>query len=342
MQALDVPSFAHTDLLSIGQLDTADIQTIFGLAAKLKRDRGSHGQPLAGQKLAMLFEKESLRTRFTFDIGAQELGGAAVFLDHRHARLGSRESIADLARNLERWVDGIVARVYKHRHVEEFARNCSVPVINGLSDFLHPCQALADFFTLKEKWGSFEGRRMAYIGDGNNTCHSLLQTAARLGVHFSVASPEGYEPNARVLSESLRAARESGAELNIVERPEEALEGAEAVYTDVWASMGQEDEIEERAGAFDGYRVDEHLMSMAEPGALFMHCLPAHRGAEVTGGVIDGPNSIVFDIAENRLHVQKALMALLMGNGKRKGDHVLQPSAAKPAVEPRPSGTRVS
>lgn len=332
-------AFDHKDLLSIGQLDTADIRTIFGLAEQLKRERGSHAQPLAGKKLAMLFEKESLRTRFTFDIGVQELGGSAVFLDHRHARLGSRENIGDLARNLERWVDGIVARVYKHRHLEEFAKNCSVPVINGLSDFLHPCQGLSDFFTLHEKWGDFQGRRMAYIGDGNNTCHSLLQVAARLGVHFSVASPEGYEPNARVLSESLRAAQESGAELNIYERPEEALEGAQAVYTDVWASMGQEDEIEERAGVFDGYRVDERLMGYAESDAFFMHCLPAHRGAEVTSSVIDGPNSIVFDIAENRLHVQKALMALLMDPDRQSEDGVLKPVRAGEAPAAVPAGS---
>lgn len=301
------------DLLTIAQLGTGDIETVFQTAAELKRGRDEYNAVLKGKRLAMIFEKDSLRTRFTFDIGIQDLGGSAVFMDHRDARLGSRESLKDVARNLERWVDGIVARTFKHRALEELAANCGIPVINGLSDYLHPCQALADVFTLTEKWGSVKGRKIVYVGDGNNTCHSLVHVAARLGADMTVCSPEGYEPNARVISEAMLMARESGSDIRIVNNPEEAVVGADAVYTDVWASMGQEDEIEERSAIFNDYRVDEEMMAIAKADALFMHCLPAHRGQEVTAGVIDGPNSIVYDIAENRLHVQKAVMALLMG-----------------------------
>ncbi|HKX46341.1 MAG TPA: ornithine carbamoyltransferase [Planctomycetota bacterium] len=301
------------DFLTTAGLGRGDIEGLFELAAELKATRTTHGPLLAGKKLALLFEKESLRTRFTFDIGMQELGGSAVYHDHRHARLGSRESIPDIARNLERWVDGVVMRVYKHRHVEELAAACSIPVINGLSDLLHPCQALADYFTLREHVGELEGKKLAYVGDGNNTCHSLLLTGAALGVHVSVAAPEGYEPNSRILSMAMQAAKETGADLRILEDPREAVAGADAVYTDVWASMGQEDEIEERAAIFHDFRVDEDLMAAAGRDALFMHCLPAHRGAEVTSGVMDGERSIVFDIAENRLHVQKAVLTQLLG-----------------------------
>ncbi len=300
------------DLLAITPLSGADLRAIFELTRRMKADRDAYREVLAGKRLAMLFEKESLRTRFTFDIGIQDLGGSAVFLEHRHARLGSREALPDIARNLERWVDGVVLRVYKHRHVEDLAANARIPVINGLSDLMHPCQALADFFTLTERWGDVRGRRIAYVGDGNNTCHSLIQVAARLGAHINVCTPEGYEPNSRILNESMRLARETGSEIAILEDPREGVAGADAVYTDVWASMGQEDEIEERAAIFHDYRVDQELMDQAAPEALFLHCLPAHRGSEVTTQVIDGPASVVFDIAENRLHVQKALMAMLL------------------------------
>jgi ornithine carbamoyltransferase len=300
------------DLLSISQLQAGDIGTIFDAARELKKNRAEHSELLRGKRLGMIFEKESLRTRFTFDVGMQDLGGSAVFMDHRHVRLGTRESIKDMARNLERWVHGIVARTYKHKALEELAANCSIPVINGLSDYVHPCQALADFFTLTEKWGDVKGRKVVYVGDGNNTCHSLMQVAARLGAHITVCSPEGYEPNARVVSEVMMMARESGSDVQILNDAELGVKGADAVYTDVWASMGQEDETEERAAIFNDYRVDEEMMALANPGAVFMHCLPAHRGHEVTAGVIDSPISIVYDIAENRLHVQKAILALLL------------------------------
>jgi len=300
------------DLLSVAQLGAGDVETIFDAARALKDDRNAFQHVLANKRLGMIFEKDSLRTRFTFDVGMQDLGGSAVFMDHRDVKLGSRESLKDMAKNLERWVHGIVARTYKHRALEELAANCNIPVINGLSDYLHPCQALADFFTLQERWTNVKGRRLVYVGDGNNTCHSLVHTAALLGAHVTVCTPEGFEPNSRVISESMLMARESGSDIAISNDPEKSVAGADAVYTDVWASMGQEDEIEERAAIFENYRIDEELMALAKPDAFFMHCLPAHRGQEVTSPVIDGPNSIVYDIAENRLHVQKAVMALLM------------------------------
>ena len=308
----DFGQLSQKNLLSVGTLTTADIHTIYDTAKALKANRGNHGEPLRGKQLAMIFEKDSLRTRFTFEIGMRELGGGATFLDHRDARLGSRESIKDMARNLERWVHGIVARTFKHRAVEELAAQCGIPVINGLSDFLHPCQALTDFFTLTERWGDVSGKRFCYVGDGNNTCHSLIYTAVKLGAHITVCSPQGYEPNARVVNEAMRSAAETGSEIVITNDPREGPAGADAVYTDVWASMGQEDEIEERNALFADYQVSEEMMEVAGPDALFLHCLPAHRGAEVTAGVMDGPRSIVYDIAENRLHVQKAIMTLLI------------------------------
>jgi ornithine carbamoyltransferase len=301
------------DLLSVAQLQTGDIDTVFEAARALKEDRGAHSDVLRGKRLGMIFEKDSLRTRFTFDVGMQDLGGSAVFMDHRDVRLGSRESLKDMAKNLERWVHGIVARTFKHKALEELAANCRIPVINGLSDYMHPCQGLSDFFTLTERWGDVRGKKLVYVGDGNNTCHSLIHVAARLGTHITVCSPEGYEPNARVVNEAMLMARESGSDIRITNDPDTGVRDADAVYTDVWASMGQEDEIEERAAIFNDYRVDEEMMALAKPDALFMHCLPAHRGHEVTGGVIDSPQSIVYDIAENRLHVQKAILVLLMG-----------------------------
>ncbi|MBL8722915.1 MAG: ornithine carbamoyltransferase [Planctomycetes bacterium] len=300
------------DLLCTSALSPTDLEHVFATSRALKAARTVHTEVLRHKRLAMIFEKDSLRTRFTFDIGMQDLGGSAVFMDHRDARLGSRESVKDMAKNLERWVHGIVARTFKHKALEELAQHAGIPVINGLSDFVHPCQALADFFTLTEKWGQLRGRTLCYVGDGNNTCHALIHTAVKLGVHIRVCSPEGYEPNARVVNEAMRTAQEHGSEVTILNDPDAAAEGVDAIYTDVWASMGQEDEIEERNGIFAAYQVDEEMLARARPGALFMHCLPAHRGWEVTQEVMDGPQSVVYDIAENRLHVQKAVMALLM------------------------------
>lgn len=303
----------HKDLLSVAQLSVDEIGLIFTTASELKRNREKHDAVLRGKQLAMVFEKDSFRTRFTFDVGMRDLGGHTVFMDHRDARIGQRESVGDVAKNLERWVHVIVARTYKHRVVTELAESCSIPVINGLTDYLHPCQALSDFFTLYEKWqGDIAGKKITYLGDGNNTCHSLINAAAKLGAHLTVCTPEGYEPNSKVVHEAMLFARESGAEIRITNDAEKATIDADAVYTDVWASMGQEDETEERAGIFHDYQVDDVIMSRAKPGAYFMHCLPAHRGHEVIAEVMDGPQSIVFDIAENRLHVQKAILVLLL------------------------------
>ncbi|MEO6597223.1 MAG: ornithine carbamoyltransferase [Planctomycetota bacterium] len=310
--SLDLSPLSQKDLLCTSALTTPDIERIFTTARALKTGREVHTEVLRHKRLAMIFEKDSLRTRFTFDIGMQDLGGSATFMDHRDARLGSRESVKDVAKNLERWVHGIVARTFKHKAVEELAQNAGIPVINGLSDFVHPCQGLADLFTLTEKWDSVRGRTVTYVGDGNNTCHALIHTAVKLGTNIRVCSPEGYEPDSRVVNEAMRVAQATGAEVTILNDPEAAADGADAIYTDAWASMGQEDEIEERNGVFAAYRVDEAMMARAKPGALFMHCLPAHRGSEVTQEVMDGPQSIAYDIAENRLHVQKAVLALLI------------------------------
>jgi ornithine carbamoyltransferase len=305
----------HKDLISDAHLAAGDIETIFAAARELKRARDLYTDVLRHKKLAMVFEKESLRTRFTFDVGMQDLGGSAVFYEHRHARLGSRESIADMAHNLERWVHGIVARTYRHKVVEDLARHARIPVINGLTDSLHPCQALTDYFTLTERWGSVAGRKLYYIGDGNNTCNSLIYSGSKLGCHVTVCTPEDYEPHVAVLDQAKTFARESGARIEVVNEPGADIDDADAIYTDVWASMGQEDEIEERNAIFSPYQVNDRLMRRAKSGAVFMHCLPAHRGWEVTSDVIDSDRSIVFDQAENRLHVQKAILVLLMGRG---------------------------
>lgn len=312
MTAPDCSNFPHQDLVTLADWSAEDITRVFQVARTLKADREGFRGLLDGKRVALIFEKDSLRTRMTFDLGIQQLGGSAVYLDHRHERLGARESVPDMAHNLERWVDLIVARTYRHRHVAELADHASVPVINGLSELLHPCQALADLLTLHEKWdGQMGGKKLVYIGDGNNTCHSLLHAAPKLGMHMTVCTPEGYEPNFKVMETAREAARIAGVQLEHTSDPQAAATGAHAIYTDVWASMGQEDETEERAAVFIDYQVDEDLMSYTDD-AFFMHCLPAHRGQEVTAGVLDGPASIVFDIAENRLHVQKAVMALLL------------------------------
>jgi ornithine carbamoyltransferase len=268
--------------------------------------------PLAGHVLGMIFEKPSTRTRFSFDMGARQLGATTIVSSAGEMQLGRGETVADTARVLSRMVDALMLRTNNHEKLEQLAEHATIPVINGLSDFVHPCQALSDFFTLTEKWGTVKGRTLTYVGDGNNTCHALIHTAVKLGANIRVCSPEGYEPNSRVVTEAMRTAQETGSELTITNDPDAAADGADAIYTDVWASMGQEDEIEDRNGIFAAYQVDDEMMRRANKGALFMHCLPAHRGWEVTQEVMDGPQSVVYDIAENRLHVQKAVLALLM------------------------------
>ncbi|MGC1106611.1 MAG: ornithine carbamoyltransferase [Candidatus Acidiferrales bacterium] len=310
--AATIPTLAN-DLLTGSEWGTEQVRELYHLAADIKARPERYRSALAGRFLALIFEKPSLRTRVTFEVGISSMGGGAVFLDHTQARLGERESVGDVARNLERWVQGIVARVFEHKLLEELAENSSIPVINALSERCHPCQAFADFFTLEERFGSLRGLKFAYIGDGNNVCHSLLTVGARLGAHVRVATPAGYEPDPAVVSEARRTARESRGKIEILRSPEEAVNGAQAVYTDVWASMGQEGEAAEREAIFARYQVNRGLFEQADAHAAFMHCLPAHRGSEVSAEVIDSPQSIVFDQSENRLHVQKAILLTLLG-----------------------------
>ena len=301
-----------TDLLSGSEWGAEQVRELYHLAADVKARPERYRSALAGRFLALIFEKPSLRTRVTFEVGISSMGGGAVFLDHTQSRLGERESVRDVARNLERWVHGIVARVFEHKLLEELAENASIPVINALSDRCHPCQALADFFTLEERFGSLRGLKVAYIGDGNNVSHSLLTIGARLGAHVRVSTPAGYEPDPEVVSEARRATRENRGKIELLHSPEEATAGAQAVYTDVWASMGQENEAAQRETIFAPYQVNEALFELADANAVFMHCLPAHRGSEVAAEVIDSPRSIVFDQSENRLHVQKAILLTLI------------------------------
>lgn len=313
MVHLEVPEkLSVSDLIAERDLSRQDIDLVFNLAARVKSSPASYARALQGKQLALLFEKPSLRTRVTFEVGMTSMGGFALILDHSKPRLGERESVRDVARNLERWVNGIVARTFAQQTVEELADHASIPVINGLTDLFHPCQALADFFTLEEKFGKLRGLEMSFIGDGNNMAHSLMMVAAKLGVSIRIATPRGYEPLEEIVREAKRYAAKSGAKIRLLLDPLEAVSGAQAVYTDVWTSMGQEHSAHLRAQIFAPFRVTENLMAEAGSDAVFMHCLPAHRGEEVTEAVIDSPRSIVFDQAENRLHVQKAILLLLL------------------------------
>jgi ornithine carbamoyltransferase len=298
-------------LVSSTDLTAAQVQQLFTLAADLKQrwKATRRGAPLAGRSVAMIFEKPSLRTRVTFEVGIVQLGGRAVYLSGSEIGLGTRETVPDVARNLSRWVDGIVARVYAHATVETLAREATIPVINALSDLEHPCQALADYFTLWERGLDFGKLRVAWIGDGNNVCHSVMLVGALLGVSIVVACPPGYEPDPAIVAR----ARALGGRVEITEDARAAASGADVIYTDVWTSMGQEAERERRQEAFSRYQVSERLVSFAKSSALVMHCLPAHRGEEITDAVLDGPRSIVLDQAENRLHAQKAVIFDLLG-----------------------------
>jgi ornithine carbamoyltransferase len=273
---------------------------------------------LAGKHIAMFFEKPSLRTRLTFEAGICGLGGSVSFVDQRHERLDARETLSDIAHNLERWVSGIVLRTFAHETIEGMAEFACVPVINALSEIEHPCQALADYFTLHEKFGNVRKISLAYVGDGNNVMHSLLLTAALLGSRIRIATPKGYGPNAQILADALETAKNTGATIEVMNDPHKAVRGVDAIYTDAWTSMGHEHETEERARIFPPYQVNEELMAEAAPQAVFMHCLPAHRNEEVTDAVIDSESSVVFDQAENRMHVQKAILMMLVGGKSRQ------------------------
>ena len=301
-----------SDLLTGAEWSAAQVRDLFRLAADVKAHPDRYKSALAGRSLAMIFEKPSLRTRVTFEVGIASLGGTAVYLDHADTHLGDRESIPDVGRCLSRWVHGIVARVFSQEALEILAAYASVPVINALSDVYHPCQTLCDFFTIEEKFGSARGLKLAYIGDGNNICHSLIVAGARAGAHVRIATPAGYEPDANIVAAARRDAAATQGAIELFRAPEEAVSGAQAVYTDVWASMGQESETDARAAIFAPYQVNAKLMSQAAPDAVFLHCLPAHRGSEVTDEVMESPRSIVFDQAENRLHVQKAILLMLL------------------------------
>jgi ornithine carbamoyltransferase len=300
-------------LLSIADLSAEDIQDLFRLAAEWKtRTKAREVRtPLAGYSLALVFEKPSLRTRVTFEVGMGQVGGTTVYLAGQDVGLGRRESIADVARNLGRWVDVVAARTFAQATVDNLARHAGIPVVNALSDYEHPCQALADFFTLWERGLDLRRLRLAWIGDGNNVCHSLILVASLLGTEMVVAVPPGYEPDARVLD----TARAWGGRIQVTHDVPEAARDADAIYTDAWVSMGQEAEREHRLEVFSRYQVNQRVMRFAKPGALVMHCLPAHRGEEVTDEVLDGPQSVVLDQAENRLHVQKAVLLRLLGKG---------------------------
>ena len=300
----------HRDFLSIPDYTRDELLGLFDLAERMRN--GTYAdKPLAGKSLAMIFMKSSTRTRVSFEVGTWQLGGHALFLSPRDVQLGRGEPVADTARVLSRYVDGIMIRTFAHAEVEELAKFATVPVINGLTDLLHPCQILADLLTIRQHLGTIEGRKVAWIGDGNNMANSWINGAYRLGFDLTLACPEGYEPDSAILARA-----QGAANVRVVRDPAEAVEGADVVNTDVWASMGQEEEQAVREKAFKGYIVDDALMSRAQQDAIFLHCLPAHRGEEVAASVIDGPQSVVWDEAENRLHIQKAIMAHLMGKAK--------------------------
>jgi ornithine carbamoyltransferase len=300
--------------ISLKDYSRDDLLELFDLSTRVKADPNAYSSSLAGRSLAMIFQKPSTRTRVSFEVGMFELGGQALYLGPNDLQLNRGETVADTARVLSRYVDAIMARVFAHQDILDLAQNSTIPVINGLSDLLHPTQILADYFTLFERHGRLDGLKLAYVGDGNNVCHELMIGAVTLGVGIAIASPGGYGPNPLIVKSATREAEKRKTPVpRVLNDPMAAVEGADAIYTDVWTSMGQEGEEAERRQAFEGFMVTADMMSAAGPDCVFMHCLPAHRGEEVAADVIDGPQSIVFDEAENRLHAQKALLLALLG-----------------------------
>jgi len=299
------------DFLTIKDLSPEEIDSIFLLARDLKKDKFKFKERFVGKTFALIFQKPSNRTRVSFDVGIGQLGGHTLYLKPEDINLGVRESIKDTAKTLSRYVDAVIMRTFSHQLQVEFAQHATIPVINGLSDLLHPCQALADLFTIKEKFGKFNGITLSYVGDGNNVCHSLLYGASKVGLNLKIATPKRYAPLRYIVDEAVALAKKSKAEIYLSFDPKEAVKDSDIVYTDVWTSMGHEREAKKRRRIFANFQVNRELMSLAKPDALVMHCLPAHRGEEISDEVIDGPNSIVFDQAENRLHVQKAILLRL-------------------------------
>lgn len=301
-----------TDLISINDLTKKEIEEIFKLTDSLKKNKFS--SVLSGKTLALVFQKPSNRTRVSFEVGMYQLGGNSIYLSPDEISLGVRESIKDVAKTLSRYIDAIVLRTFEHKNILEMAEYSDKPVINGLSDFSHPCQALADIYTVKEKLNNLKGLTLAYVGDGNNVCNSLIYACSKLGLHITIAAPKGYEPDKKVLEEANCIAKKEGSTIRLFNKAAEAVKNADVIYTDVWTSMGQEKEAKERKRLFNDFQINKKLIGLAKKDCLIMHCLPAHRGQEITDEVIDGPNSVVFDQAENRMHAQKAVLIKLLGN----------------------------
>lgn len=319
-----IPAPRYEDLLSVSDLQPEDVGRILELALQVKATPADFRGALWGKQLALFFEKPSLRTRLSFEAGMTQLGGTSIFVDQTQSRLGAREPISDMAKNLERWVDALVLRTFAHETVVLMAEHARIPVINALSDLEHPCQALADLMTLLEHFGDLKRVKLAYVGDGNNVAHSLMLAAASVGMDIRVATPPGYEPSPGITAEAARVAAQHGSSVVVTHDPHAAVHGCHAIYTDVWASMGQEDEAEQRKRIFLPYQVNQALFAGADSQAVFLHCLPAHRGEEVAADVIDSPRSLVFDQAENRMHVQKAILLALLGgamHGFKRGAH---------------------
>lgn len=329
-----IQSLAGRDLCSIADFTAGEIAAVLELGHRVKTNPEEFRWALDAKQLIMFFEKASLRTRLTFETAINTLGGSAIFVDQTQSPLGERESLYDMAHNLERWASVLVLRTYAHDTITDMAQYASVPVINALSDLEHPCQALADFLTLQERFGSLKGMHFTYVGDGNNVCHSLMLTAAQVGMHFTVATPRNYAPKAELVALARSIGNVTGANISVINDPVAAVTDTDAVYTDICTSMGFEHEATKRAPIFKPYQVNEALMAHAAPHAVFMHCLPAHRNAEVTDAVLDGPQSVVFEQAENRMHAQKALMLLLLGGlaDKKAGDAAQQRNESRKEV----------
>ena len=313
MKMTGVTHIMKRDLLSLQDLSGEEVVDLLELTEQLKQDNYQLNNQLKGKTVALVFQKPSNRTRVSFEVGIFQLGGNCIYLGPTEINLGVRESTADVSKTLSRYLDGIVARTHAHQDVIELAEHSSVPIINGLSDLYHPCQALTDIFSIKEKFGKTEGLTLAYIGDGNNVCNSLLLGCAKVGLNMRIATPPNYEPQKNIIELAEGYAKETNTEITVTNSPQDAVKGADVIYSDVWVSMGQEEESKKRLNDFNGYQINEKLTDLATKDFIFMHCLPAHRGQEVTAEVIDGEHSIVFDQAENRLHTQKAILISLLG-----------------------------
>lgn len=301
------------DLISIKDLTVQEIEEIFSLTDKIKKDKSEFAKALAGKTLVLIFQKPSNRTRVSFEVGMYQLGGYSIYLGPDEINLGIRESIKDVAKTLSRYVEGIVLRTFEHKNVMDLAQSATVPVINGLSDLLHPCQALADVYTIREKLKNIEGITLAYIGDGNNICNSLLHACSRVGINLNIATPKAYGPDKLVLKEAKVIAKAKNTAINLFAKPQRAVKDADVIYTDVWTSMGQEKEAKIRKRIFKEFQVNKNLVKLAKEDTLIMHCLPAHRGQEITDDIMESKNSVIFDQAENRMHVQKAILIKLLG-----------------------------